>query len=43
MILNDGYRKIKYCVVEEVELNENLSESEIDDYIENIAQGKNYM
>lgn len=43
MILNNGYRKIKYCVVEEMEVNENLSESEIYDYIENIAEGKDYM
>lgn len=32
MILNDGYRKIKYCVVKEMEVIENLSEAEIDDY-----------
>ena len=27
MILNNGYRKIKYCVVKEIEVNENLSGS----------------
>lgn len=43
MILNNGYRKIKYCVVKEIEVNENLSGSEIDDYIENIAEGKDYV
>lgn len=43
MILNDGYRRIKYCVVEEIKINENMSESEIDDYIENIAESKRYM
>lgn len=43
MILDNGYRKIKYCVVKEIEVNENLSESEIDDYIEKIAEGKDYV
>lgn len=43
VIIKDGYRKIKYCVVEEIEVNKNLSESEIDDHIENIVAGKDFM
>ena len=40
MILKDGYRKIKYAMVEEIELNNLMSENEIDEYITRIADGK---
>lgn len=43
MIIHNGYRKIKFCIVEELEINKNLTDSEIDNYIENIAIGKDYM
>ncbi len=43
MIINDGYRKIKYAIVQEVELDEYMSEADIDEYIQNEAEEKEYI
>lgn len=40
MIIQDGYRKIKFCIEQEVELNEYMSDSEIDEYLSSVADGK---
>lgn len=40
MIIQNGYRKIKFCIEQEVELNEYMSDSEIDEYLSSISDGK---
>ncbi|MCK9310335.1 MAG: hypothetical protein M0P99_08690 [Candidatus Cloacimonetes bacterium] len=43
MIKNDGWRKIKYAIVQEIELNENMSDIEIERYLANEADGKEFI
>jgi len=40
VIKNNGWRKIKYAIVEEIEYNENMSDNDINEAIERMADGK---
>lgn len=43
MIIDDVHRKIKCCIEEELKVNANLSDSEIDNYVESITAEKLYV
>jgi hypothetical protein len=43
MIKKDGYRKIKFAIVQEVEIDENMSDNEIQEYLESKADNKEFI
>ena len=39
----DDYMIIKYCIEEKIEVDDNMTDEEICEYLKNIAKEKNFM